>query len=136
MILAIDTSEKLTKIYLLEDDFSVISGKEYTLNGELSERLLLEIDKLLKAMGKNKKYLSKILVNEGPGSYTGLRIGVTTANFLAFSLNIPVFSYKIDQKSKKIKILKKRLLDVDKFDSPVLPFYNKPPHITKPVLPS
>jgi tRNA threonylcarbamoyladenosine biosynthesis protein TsaB len=133
MIFFIDTSEKITKLALYKDGFSKVSEKNCTLNSELSERLLSEIDQLLKQSGCDRISLSKIFVAEGPGSYTGLRIGVTTANFLAFSLDIPVFKYNLNEKNSEMK---KRALDVDKFITPVLPYYKTPPHITKPVLPS
>ncbi len=136
MILSINTSEKLTKISLLDKDFSIISEKECTLNAELSERLLFEVEQLLKNEGMGKSDLSRILVNEGPGSYTGLRIGITTANFLAFSLGIPVLAYELRPECKKTPTDNKTASNMDKFINPVLPYYNQPPHITKPVLPS
>lgn len=48
------------------------------------------IDELLKECGLKPSDLTQIAVAKGPGSYTGVRIGVTIAKTLAWSLNIPV----------------------------------------------
>lgn len=128
MILLIDTSEELTKIALHEDNLSVIREKECTLNGNLSERLLLEVDQILKEAKCGISDLTKIYVNEGPGSYTGLRIGITTANFIAYSLDIPIIGFKNGERTANRK---KDDLYGKGFVSPVIPSYSRPPHITK-----
>ena len=48
------------------------------------------VEKLLKECGVKPKELTKIVVGAGPGSYTGVRIGVTAAKTLAWSLQIPI----------------------------------------------
>lgn len=59
-------------------------------NSWTSQSLLPSIDKLL---GENKikpESLTEIRVNTGPGSYTGIRVGIAVANALAYLLKIPV----------------------------------------------
>ena len=56
------------------------------------ERLHVMIQELLNQYGATPKDLSGIIVGEGPGSYTGLRIGTSTAKGLAFALNIPMYA--------------------------------------------
>jgi tRNA threonylcarbamoyladenosine biosynthesis protein TsaB len=55
-----------------------------------SVRLMPSIEQLLKDTGIKPVDLDRIIVAEGPGSYTGVRIGVTVAKTLAWSLNIPI----------------------------------------------
>src|SRR5690606_31260140 len=55
-----------------------------------SLRLMPAIVQLMNDLNMKPNDLDKIVVANGPGSYTGVRIGVTTAKTLAWSLNIPV----------------------------------------------
>lgn len=59
-----------------------------------SEKLHLFIEDALKQAQIRPKDLEAVAVGSGPGSYTGLRIGVSSAKALAFSLNIPLLSAK------------------------------------------
>jgi tRNA threonylcarbamoyladenosine biosynthesis protein TsaB len=56
-----------------------------------SERLLPSVETLLKAASLTVKDLTAVSVSVGPGSFTGLRIGVAAAKGLAFSLGVPLF---------------------------------------------
>lgn len=55
-----------------------------------ADATLILIDKLLYEAGIQISDIKKIYVNRGPGSFTGLRVGVSVANALSFALNIPV----------------------------------------------
>ncbi|MCB4799296.1 tRNA (adenosine(37)-N6)-threonylcarbamoyltransferase complex dimerization subunit type 1 TsaB [Neotamlana laminarinivorans] len=57
-----------------------------------AERLHVYIDEVLMKASITTQDLNAIAVSKGPGSYTGLRIGVSTAKGLSFSLNIPLIS--------------------------------------------
>jgi tRNA threonylcarbamoyladenosine biosynthesis protein TsaB len=57
---------------------------------QLAETLHSQIEKLLHDNQKSLQDLEAIVVFKGPGSFTGLRIGITVANALAYSLNIPI----------------------------------------------
>jgi tRNA threonylcarbamoyladenosine biosynthesis protein TsaB len=126
MILSIDTASEITRLALLDKDMNVIAKKEWHGGFSQSETLLLEIDSLLANNNFSVLNLKKIIVNVGPGSYTGVRIGVTTANFLAFVLNINI--------EKKGDLPKDVAIPAEKkiFLGPVMPFYAKKPFITKP----
>ena len=58
-----------------------------------SEDILIVLNKFILESGYKIDSLTAVLVNISPGSYTGVRVGVTVANTLAWSLNIPVFGY-------------------------------------------
>ncbi len=57
---------------------------------EASQRLLPFIDEILKKEGASINQITEIEVNPGPGSFTGLRVGVSVANTLGWVLKIPV----------------------------------------------
>lgn len=84
-----------------------------------SEDLLIAIDGILKENKLKLKDLKAILVNCGPGSFTGVRVGVTAANTFGWSLNIPVFGYRDGELEK---ILNKKITQ-SKFSKPALPYY-------------
>lgn len=88
-ILTIDTSTHTLGVSLLIDG-EVAGEVVTTMNKDHSTRLMPAIVSLMEQLGVGPNDLSKIVVAQGPGSYTGVRIGVTTAKSLAWALNIPV----------------------------------------------
>ncbi|WP_332696758.1 tRNA (adenosine(37)-N6)-threonylcarbamoyltransferase complex dimerization subunit type 1 TsaB [Halalkalibacter lacteus] len=87
--LAIDTSSFVMGIAVTDGERTL---GEITTNIKKNHsiRLMPAIDNLMKEVGVRPKELDEIVVANGPGSYTGVRIGVTTAKTLAWSLGIPV----------------------------------------------
>jgi tRNA threonylcarbamoyladenosine biosynthesis protein TsaB len=87
-ILAIDTSSSacVLGVYAAGEVFS----DEAILNRSHSQEVLPRIDALLKRAALDKSRLDLIVYGQGPGSFTGLRIGVGVVQGLAFGLNIPV----------------------------------------------
>jgi tRNA threonylcarbamoyladenosine biosynthesis protein TsaB len=60
---------------------------------QITENIIDLIESGLRQSQLSWKDLNAVAVNKGPGSYTGIRIGVTTANTLAQTLNIPLFGF-------------------------------------------
>lgn len=89
-MLAIDTSTHVLGIALADE--KKILG-EYTTNIKKnhSVRLMPAVESLMKESGVAPDELEAIAVTTGPGSYTGVRIGVTTAKSMAWALNIPLY---------------------------------------------
>lgn len=88
-LLAIDTSSFVMGIAVTESERTL--GEVTTnIKKNHSIRLMPAIEQLMKEVGVSPKELEKVIVANGPGSYTGVRIGVTTAKTLAWSLGIPV----------------------------------------------
>ena len=87
-LLAVDTSTLTGAVALLEDDTLVAESR---LNVALThgERLLPAIDGILAAAGWSLAELDALAVAVGPGSFTGLRIGVSTVKGLAFATGKP-----------------------------------------------
>jgi tRNA threonylcarbamoyladenosine biosynthesis protein TsaB len=95
---------------------------------KLAETIHIKIEDLLEADGKAWQDIKGIVAFEGPGSFTGLRIGLTTANAIAASLNVPIVAAKGDGWVQE-GIL--RLLAGEQ-DEIALPFYGQDAHITLP----
>lgn len=88
-ILAIDTSNHTLGIALVKD--STVIGESITyLKKNHSVRAMPTVEALMKECGVAPSELSKIVVAKGPYSYTGVRIGVTIAKTLAWTLSIPI----------------------------------------------
>jgi tRNA A37 threonylcarbamoyladenosine modification protein TsaB len=97
MTLVIDTSNREKVLVFLEKDGVVIKKREWSVNRNQSEKLLSAIESL----GMNKKDLKKIKVAHKGNSFTSLRVGVLTANALAYALNIGVEALEQDKGSVK-----------------------------------
>jgi len=84
LTLGIDTSTKTGSIGLVKDDVPI---SEFTLNIDLthSERLMSSIDLLLENSGFKIEEIDLFAYSKGPGSFTGLRIGLSTIKGLAFA---------------------------------------------------
>lgn len=88
-ILAIDTSNHVLGVAIMKDE--QIAGEVVTnLAKNHSVRLMPAIDKLMKEVQIEPEQLDKIVVAKGPGSYTGVRIGIATAKSMAWALQIPI----------------------------------------------
>ncbi len=88
MILLIDCSKGLRLIIGNKQHIVVYKSKPRL--KKVSERLTLEIKILLDSIKKDYQNLSKIIVINGPGSFTGIRTGITAAKVLGLSLKLPV----------------------------------------------
>jgi len=91
-ILNIETSTKNCSVSLSENG-KIISLKEIN-DGNYShaEKLHVFIDSVLNKIGIKLQQLDAVAISKGPGSFTGLRIGVSAAKGLCFSLDIPLIS--------------------------------------------
>lgn len=74
----------------LYDDQRQLTYSIWQAHRELAETIQQRIDTMLRQQGKQLGDLQGIVVFKGPGSFTGLRIGLTVANALAYALHIPI----------------------------------------------
>lgn len=90
-ILAISTSSNICSVALLEDNICI---KELNICNEKthSEKLIPLIEELFSVTGFSLADIKLICCDNGPGSFTGIRIGVATVKALAQAKNIPVVS--------------------------------------------
>lgn len=119
-ILYLDTSEVTAQIAVFKGEEKVVE-ESWEAGRELSKTLSQKYGNILKKAGIKGKDLTGLCVFVGPGSFTGLRIGISFVNGLAFSESIPVFETKEKEK-----------LDLREAKKIALPFYGAEPRITKP----
>ncbi len=91
-ILNIETATKNCSVALAKEGKTMLC-KEIAEEGySHAERLHIFIEEIIKEAGITFQDLSAIAVSQGPGSYTGLRIGVSAAKGLCFALDIPLIA--------------------------------------------
>ncbi len=91
MILQIETATTSCSVALAHDGH-VLALKELNQRNVHAEVITLFIEEVMAAAGKKYSDLSAVAVSSGPGSYTGLRIGVSTAKGLCYALDIPLIA--------------------------------------------
>lgn len=86
MIIAIDTSTDRASIALYED--GLVAEHNWVSHGRQTQELLPALDFMLKEAGRGWESISGIAVATGPGSFNGLRVGMSTAKALALGRNL------------------------------------------------
>jgi len=126
-ILLLKTSQPLAELYLYKDK-QVLNQLSWQADRQLAETINLKIDQILHGSSLNLSSLDGLGVFRGPGSFTGLRIGLSVANAMAYGLNIPIIGSRGDNWiAVIIDQLKK-----GKDQHIVTPFYGSPARVTKP----
>lgn len=125
MILFIDTSDFNNLTLALIDDTSV---KLHTASVAFNENYKTNefLEKFLRKSKVKPQNLSKVIVCSGPGSFTGIRVGVSLAQALGFALKIPVIAIP---KSKIPSDVRK--LATAKSGKNIILNYGQKPNITK-----
>jgi len=98
MILIIDTSKNKYLKIILENNNKKIVNKKITANKKQAEKLLLTIDQVLKQKKIKLQEIDQIKVADQGESSTALRIGISVANALAYTLQIPISNLKKENK--------------------------------------
>lgn len=127
IILTIKTDQKIAEIGLY-DIQKKLDYLAWEAHRNLSKDIHIKIEEILKKNDRGYQDLNGVVCFSGPGSFTGLRIGVSVVNALASSLNIPVIS----KNSKDwIKDGISDLLE-DNGKTAIFPDYGMPAKTTKP----
>ncbi|MEI9913483.1 MAG: tRNA (adenosine(37)-N6)-threonylcarbamoyltransferase complex dimerization subunit type 1 TsaB [Candidatus Saccharibacteria bacterium] len=127
IILSLKTDQPESEFALFNDHERVAEIK-YLAHKDLADTIHLKIVELLKSQNLDWQNIEGVICFKGPGSFTGLRIGLSVANSLAYGLDIPIVGEQDnDWQTKAInKLLQKQN------DKTVMPFYGAEPNITKP----
>ncbi len=89
MVLCIETATNLCSVALCNSD-GVTSLRESMEIKSHASKLTVFIDEILKGNGIKARELEAVAVGKGPGSYTGLRIGVSVAKGIAYGASLPL----------------------------------------------
>ena len=89
--LAIETSTEICSVALGKDAECIALIEDNRENSH-AEKILVFVDEVLRQTGLKKNELNAVCISEGPGSYTGLRIGTSTAKGLCYALDIPLIA--------------------------------------------
>ena len=122
--------DNIIEIAVIAKIGKIIGGMRKEVGFTEAEKLLPFIVSLLRRHNFSFKDLKGVFVAHGPGRFTSLRIGIATANTLAFSLKIPVLG--IDLQENAIYVKFDKLAKKFKKGVYALPEYGREPNITKP----
>jgi tRNA threonylcarbamoyladenosine biosynthesis protein TsaB len=92
LILNIETSTTNCSVSLSKEGETLVLKEDYNDNYSHAERLHIYIDEVLKEANLEPSKLDAIAISKGPGSYTGLRIGVSAAKGFCYALDKPLIS--------------------------------------------
>jgi tRNA threonylcarbamoyladenosine biosynthesis protein TsaB len=92
IILNIETATKNCSVALAKDGKTIVCKELATENFSHAEKLHVFIEQILVESDVQFSELNAIAVSQGPGSYTGLRIGVSSAKGFSYALNIPLIA--------------------------------------------
>lgn len=90
--LILDSANKELGVAIAKDN-EVIDEIKYDAWQRQSELMIPEIEKIFKRNNISPKDINEILVSQGPGSYTGVRIALTIAKVYAYALNLPIYAF-------------------------------------------
>jgi tRNA threonylcarbamoyladenosine biosynthesis protein TsaB len=127
LTLTIRTDKPEAEIGLF-DDGTKLAYSTWPAHRQLAETIHLKIKELLESQGRSLDDLKSVAVYKGPGSFTGLRIGLSVANAMAYSMNIPVIAKTSDNWIEQANQALKQGVN----DRIAMPEYGALPHITKP----
>jgi tRNA threonylcarbamoyladenosine biosynthesis protein TsaB len=126
IILALRTDKPQAELYVYKGD-KKLAEITWQAHLKLAETLNSQIDKILNNSRISYSSLEGVAVYKGPGSFTGLRIGMSVANALAYAQDIPVIANTgEDWLEKSIKALQS-----GQNDKIAIPEYGSPAHITQ-----
>lgn len=125
LVLTLRTDKPESEIGLYEDGTEIFYER-WQAHRQLAETIHHKIREVLDSQGKSLEEVSAIAAYQGPGSFTGLRIGLSVANALAMSYGLPIIGTTGDN-WRELALTK---LEAGKSVDFVVPEYGAEVHIT------
>ena len=148
LVLSIDTSGRAGSLTLATGIGASGDGQQCALlgtvlldAGTMETQILLQLDRVLKEHSRDKKELTGVVVVSGPGSFTGLRVGLATAKGLAEAFDIPVvavttleamaeavssFKFRVSSETPKVSSFEFQVSSENKTAEGVIQWNSKP----------
>jgi tRNA threonylcarbamoyladenosine biosynthesis protein TsaB len=127
MILALKSDQPIAELYLMKEQ-KELDAIKWEAHRQLSDTLIEKTEELLSKHGLETKDLTGLVVFQGPGSFTGLRIGITFFNTLSYTLSIPIVGSVGDDWLN----IGTEALNNDQEIKVIMPEYGREARITKP----
>lgn len=128
MILALRTDSPTAQLALYNQDGTKLAAREWLAERRLAHELLGVLENFLAEHDATWNDLTGLVVYTGPGSFTGLRIGITVMNTIAYGQSIPIVGVTGDSWSETGA----SRLQAGENDHMVMPEYGAPARITQP----
>ena len=103
MTLYIDTTDFNSAVYAIKTTKKVFK-KTYKADSYKAYETLGKLDEFLKFAKVKIKEIKKIVINKGPGSYTGTRVGTAHALAISLALNIPIKALEKTKFDKDLRV--------------------------------
>jgi tRNA threonylcarbamoyladenosine biosynthesis protein TsaB len=108
-ILSLETSTTVCSVAIHENE-TLLAGAEIHLEHSPASKLAQLVDDVSKLAGIELRKLSAVAVSSGPGSYTGLRIGTSTAKGICYALSVPLIAIDtlslLTEQMNKVNVMK------------------------------
>lgn len=133
IILTIRTDKPESEIGLY-NDYERLQQESWQAHRQLAATIHHKLNQMLTGSEKNWSDIDGIIVYKGPGSFTGLRIGVSVANALAYGLGVPEVSAQAEGRGDDEEDWEQRGIErllSGQNDLLVMPEYGAPVHITQ-----
>ncbi len=128
MLLGVKTDGPTVEFYLYDRNGRAVAAKTWEAGRTLARYLLQELAQFLAENDCSFETLTGLFVFKGPGSFTGLRIGITVMNTLAYAQSLPIVGEMGEQWTAKAL---SRLTNGEN-DQTVLPEYGAAARVTAP----
>ncbi len=126
LVLAIRSDNPEAEVGLFDGN-TQLGYEKWTAGRQLSQTLHRTIASLLAAHGKHLEEIEGVVCFKGPGSFTGLRIGITVADAFAYGLGVPIVA-TLDEGWVQTGIAR---LQAGEDERIAIPYYGAPVHITQ-----
>jgi tRNA threonylcarbamoyladenosine biosynthesis protein TsaB len=128
MLLGCKTDSPIAELSLCSSEGAIVDQLTWQADRQLAHGLLEQITIFLSGHELSIHDLTGLFVFRGPGSFTGLRIGITTMNTLAYALDVPV----VGEMGDAWRETATGRLAKGQNDKVILPFYGAEARITQP----